>query len=617
MTPLAKVTATPEPAPAGTPTPTSTLAIPTQIPPASVGPSNQGIGDYLPQAYSYTVLEEARYADDGDPDHVMSVWTPEGEGPFPVLVLLHGGGWEQGSRTNLANLGVYYASRGIASFSIDYQKSTPDEPSWPTTVQDVVCAVRHIKANSARYRIDPDRIAALGFSAGGHLASMLGTLQGDEPFLENACGDLDAGSRIVLAVDYSGPGDLVVLGQQGIGAIDLVAQFLGATYEEDAELWSDASPHSHISVDDAVFVISQGTGDTVVPQESAISFAKYLDDEGVESHLVLVEGAGHEFLAQQVRPVVEPLMIQLLRPHLPNGPPSAATGDTPPPTPTLTPVPSPSPTPNTDPPPPACFRNAAEGTIACDNGILRVRTTPVGITWFDFFHPGERKWYVNKNNLNHRILVEGSGWQGTELDEVTQAAEVISQTPDQIVARMHFAFPHGARTYLDMTMQRESPFVRFEMHEDEDSAEIAGVFWVSTFGQGEAVSDLRFDGITIMVEDLPLPLPGGPLQAQHVQWFSGMEDLNFTFSGEETAAPDPANPPWMSRVLGLKQHIFWGVPMRDQDKFAFEARDKPWQQTWEVPETVPWIEGLWFVREGSLVEGDWLTYGIDNFEDYR
>ncbi len=581
------------------------------VPDAAFGASHRSSGEFLPPVSSFTVVEEVRYADDADPDHVMSVWTPDGTGPFPALVLIHGGGWTQGDRTGLAKLGAYYASRGIASFSIDYQKSSAGKPSWPTTVQDVVCAVRHIKANAARYRIDPNRVAALGFSAGGHLASLLGTLQGDEPFLEGACGDRDAGSRIVLAVSYSGPVDLVVLGQRKIGAVAIMAQFLGAPYENDAKRWISASPHSHISGDDAVFVIAHGTADDVVPQESALSFARHLDDAGVENHLVLVDGAGHGGLGQSVRPVLEPLMLRLLRPPLPGGGVRTIAASTP----TPTPAPESSPSPRSA--APKCSRKAAEGTITCDNGILRVRTTPVGITWFDFYHPSERRWYVNKNNLNHRVLVEGSGWLGTELDKVTQAAEILSQTPDQIVARLHFTFPHGARTYLDMTMRRGSPLVRFEMHQDEGSAKIGGVFWVVTFGQGEAVSELHFDGNAIVVEDLPSPLPGGSLEAQHVQWFSGLEDLNFTFSGEETAAPDPANPKWMTRVLGLKQHVVWGVPMRDGDKFAFEARDKPWQRTWGVPEAVPWIEGLWFVRQGDLLEGDWLTYGIDNLEDYR
>ena len=276
-----------------------------------------------------------------------------------------------------------------------------------------------------------------------------------------------------------------------------------------------------------------------------------------------------------------------------------------------------TPTPPPEPPPLVYYLNAARGTIACDNGILRVRTSQEGIIWFAFFHPGERRWYIKKNNLNINIRVAGYGWQSTEPDEVTQSAEVLSQTPDQIVARFYFAFPHGARIYLDMTMQRGSPFVRFEIHEDEGSAEIRDMFWQVTFGQGEAVTELHFDGIAIAVEDLPTPFTGGPLKIQRLQWFSGLEDLNFSFSGEETAAPDPANPPWMTRVLGLKQRVVWGVPMRDQDRFAFEARDKPWQPTWDVPKTVPWIEGVWFVRNGSLLEGDWLSYGIDNLEDYR
>jgi hypothetical protein len=68
----------------------------------------------------------------------------------------------------------------------------------------------------------------------------------------------------------------------------------------------------------------------------------------------------------------------------------------------------------------------------------------------------------------------------------------------------------------------------------------------------------------------------------------------------------------MTRVLGLKQHVTWGKPMRAQDRFAFEARDQPWQRDWGVPKARPWIEGLWFVRNGEFPEGDELTFGIDN-----
>ena len=253
-----------------------------------------------------------RYADDDDPDHVMSVALPEGDGPFPALILIHGGSWQSGSRF----VDEYYARRGIATFSIDYQLSTPETPSWPASIQDVVCSVRHIKENASRYRIDPDRVAAMGWSAGGHLASLLGTLDGDEPFLAEACGNSDVSSRVILVVDYFGPTNLEWVGVRAPEVLEIV-QFLGDNYTENPALWLSASPHYYIGNDDPVFVIAHGTEDTVVPFAISISFADQLEAAGVETHLVLREGAGHGFDddgSQQVRRVMEPVMRRLLQP---------------------------------------------------------------------------------------------------------------------------------------------------------------------------------------------------------------------------------------------------------------------------------------------------------------
>ena len=70
---------------------------------------------------------------------------------------------------------------------------------------------------------------------------------------------------------------------------------------------------------------------------------------------------------------------------------------------------------------------------------------------------------------------------------------------------------------------------------------------------------------------------------------------------------------WMSRVLGLEQHVTWTKPLRAQDRFAFEARDRPWQPDWGIPKTRPWIEGLWVVRRGGMLEGDELIYRVEDF----
>ena len=263
-------------------------------------------------------------------------------------------------------------------------------------------------------------------------------------------------------------------------------------------------------------------------------------------------------------------------------------------------------------PVPRWYTDRAEHTIACDNGILRIRPTELGIIWFDVYHPRDKRWYLNKNNLNLMTLVPGSGWQNTELDHVQPKVEVVSSDDDQLVLRYHFEFPHGAKIYTDVFLERGQPSVRFVLHRTPGSSEITGFQWHVTFGQAEAVSTLRFDNQKITVEQLPRPFPGGREEVQHVRWFRDLKGLDFSFSGEETSAPDPSNPKWMTRVLGLKQHVTWGKPMRAQDRFAFEARDQPWQPDWGVPKARPWIEGLWFVRNGEFPEGDELTFGIDN-----
>ena len=306
------------------PAPTETLIDPTKIPDEEILPeSNPEIAEqkdsnsnsFLPIVTEFASHEELRYSDDQDPDHIMGAWLPKGDGPFPAIVLIHGGGWEKGNYINLRGWGQYYASRGIASFSIGYQKSTPEEPSWPATIQDVVCALRHIKSNAEFYRIDPDRIAAMGISAGGHLASFLGTLQGNEPFLEGACGDQIFDGRIQLVINISGPGDLVILAGSRVGAIPFVIQFLGGTYATNPELWHEASPYTYASSDDAIFVIGHGSLDMVVPQESADSFVSFLEEEGIETHYILFEDEDHVGeIPNLLRPVVEPLLLRLLQP---------------------------------------------------------------------------------------------------------------------------------------------------------------------------------------------------------------------------------------------------------------------------------------------------------------
>ena len=71
--------------------------------------------------------------------------------------------------------------------------------------------------------------------------------------------------------------------------------------------------------------------------------------------------------------------------------------------------------------------------------------------------------------------------------------------------------------------------------------------------------------------------------------------------------------PDIPQAFGLEQHVTWTKPLRAQDRFAFEARDRPWQPDWGIPKTRPWIEGLWVVRRGGMLDGDELIYRVEYF----
>ena len=253
----------------------------------------------------------------------------------------------------------------------------------------------------------------------------------------------------------------------------------------------------------------------------------------------------------------------------------------------------------------------ADPGIWADNGMFRVRADKNGIMWFDVFHPEDKKWYVNKNNLNLTAIVNGK-LENTELAHVQPNVEVIKQTDTSLQLRYHYQFSNGAKVDIDMYMKEGEPELRYVAHTASGCAKLDAFMWHITFGQHEAVQTLAWQGKTVNAAKLKKPFPGGRVKAQHVEWFDNIKPLDFRFKGNETKEPDPNNPKWMSRVLGLEQHATWTKPLRDGDQFAFEARDQPWQKSWGMPEVTPWIEALWVVRKGEFLEGDELIYRVEN-----
>ncbi len=281
--------------------------------------------DLLPESANCTILNGISYSNDTNPFHMMDAYLPSGEGPFPALIYIHGGGWVRGNRTEYDFFGNLYARKGIAGFAIDYSLTVPSQKAtcWPDAIQDVVCAIRYIKENAKQFKVDPAKIALMGDSAGAQLASLAGMLTGNEPFLQSNSGNPTVSCRVSLVVDYYGPNDFQYIGEYGVSfrTYYIIARFLGnVSYEMNPSIWNEASPATYISAHAPVFFVVHGTNDTVVPVAVSDSFVSKLNAAGVENHYRRVENGDHQILTTQeeniqVRQELEPLLRSVFNIH--------------------------------------------------------------------------------------------------------------------------------------------------------------------------------------------------------------------------------------------------------------------------------------------------------------
>lgn len=219
---------------------------------------------------------------------------------LPVIVYIHGGSWKRGSRRQCPALGM--VPKGYAVASIDYRLS--QEAPFPAQIEDCKSAVRWLRANAMKYKLDPDRIGAWGTSAGGHLAALLGT-SGDIKELEGD-DNLQYSSRVQAVCAVAAPTDLR-LGKNGAGsgvsgarpnigprAQEALTGLLGGSMESRSALAELASPIRYISKDDPPFLIVHGASDQVVPVELSHRFYEALQKAGVHATLKILPNRGHQ-----------------------------------------------------------------------------------------------------------------------------------------------------------------------------------------------------------------------------------------------------------------------------------------------------------------------------------
>lgn len=211
----------------------------------------------------------------------------------PAVVLIHGGAWSSYDKSTMHGMGMFLARRGFVAFSVDYRLLHDKENLWPAQLDDVQRAVRWIRANAGKYRVDSNHIGAFGHSAGAQLAALLG-MEDTRDNSDHALAKFS--SRVQAVVDVSGPTDFTSDREPDRDAF--YAAFLGGDFEHNAEAWRSASPVFHISKKSAPFLIVHGTHDESVPITQAQELAEKLKQAKVPVKLVTVDDA-HTFQTQQ------------------------------------------------------------------------------------------------------------------------------------------------------------------------------------------------------------------------------------------------------------------------------------------------------------------------------
>lgn len=232
---------------------------------------------------------------------ILDLFIPEGEGPFPLVINIHGGGFMMGSKEMLdAPLARMWLQQGIAVASINYRLS--GEALFPAAVQDAKAAVRFLRANATRYNLDPDKFLAFGQSAGGNLASLLGTSGGVAEFDDPALGNEGVSSRVQGVVDWFGPTDFLLMDEQATaqgcpadhGAADSPeSKYLGKPIADVPELVKQANPITYIDVNDPPFLLQKGDQDCMIPFAQSQLLYDALVAAGIPATFETMAGAGH------------------------------------------------------------------------------------------------------------------------------------------------------------------------------------------------------------------------------------------------------------------------------------------------------------------------------------
>ncbi|MCM2370275.1 alpha/beta hydrolase fold domain-containing protein [Aporhodopirellula aestuarii] len=246
------------------------------------------------QLEGVTAHRDVAYVKSGHERQKLDIYVPESSEPLPVLIWVHGGGWQGGSKDGCPPLRSGYTQKGYAVASIGYRLS--GDAKFPAQIEDCKSAIRWLRAHAEEFNLDPERFGVWGSSAGGHLVALLGT-SGDVKEFEVG-ESLDQSSRVQAVCDFYGPTDLNVFvstpGYESHASMNSPeSKLIGGLVADHPEVARKINPITFVSDDDPPFLIVHGDKDGTVPINQSKLLFDAFKKTGVAVHFHTIHGAGH------------------------------------------------------------------------------------------------------------------------------------------------------------------------------------------------------------------------------------------------------------------------------------------------------------------------------------
>lgn len=238
-------------------------------------------------AAEYAVERDLVYSEPEGNTLRLDAYLPQVEGPRAAVLVVHGGAWRLGNRRQLSGYAVALARNGMAAFAIDYRLAPTHK--FPAQLEDCRSAVRWIRQNAGKYGVDPWRVGAVGYSAGGHLVALLGASEGKITPSAGQAAPADGDARMAAIVAGGAPCDFRELPAD----LKLLDFWLGGTRAQVPQQYEAASPLAFVSPDDPPMFFYHGAKDALVRPLTPQRMVEALTAHRIEARMHIVEDASH------------------------------------------------------------------------------------------------------------------------------------------------------------------------------------------------------------------------------------------------------------------------------------------------------------------------------------